>query len=145
MFYSKATRGFYDSGIHGENMPADVVEVSADDYAALLAAQSEGLEIVPDASGFPIAVSPPISVPHACTPAQGLVALFVLKRITEDDVFAAISQIADPVQQYTAKIGYQHAAAWERSSPTMQTMAQLLQLSGQDLDELFTYAVTVQV
>lgn len=83
--------------------------------------------------------------PQSCTPAQGLVALFALKSITEDDVLAAIGQIPDPVQQYTARIGYQHATTWERGSQTMLAMAQLLQLSETDLDELFSYAVNVQV
>lgn len=83
--------------------------------------------------------------PAICTPAQGLVALFALKNITEDSVLDAIAQIPDPVQQYTARIGYQRATTWERGSPTMQAMAQLLQLSDEDLDELFAYAVGVQV
>lgn len=82
---------------------------------------------------------------NTCTPAQGLVALFALKQITEEHILDAISQIPDPIQKYTARIGYQHATTWERNSPTMMAMAQLLQLSEQDLDELFTYAVSVQV
>ncbi len=85
------------------------------------------------------------ALPSNCTPAQGLVALFALKNITEDHVIAAISQIPDPVQQYTAKIGYQRATTWERNSPTMLAMSQLLQLSEQDLDALFTYAAGVNV
>ncbi|MEN2433764.1 hypothetical protein AAIL66_24260, partial [Comamonas sp. F1-6] len=83
--------------------------------------------------------------PGVCTPAQGLVALFAIKRITEDDVLAAIAHIPDEVQRYTVKIGYQRATTWERGSPAMQTMAQLLQLSEADLDELFTYAAGVAV
>ena len=88
---------------------------------------------------------PLLMKPQSCTPAQGLVALFALKNITEDNVLTAIDQIPDPVQQYTARIGYQRATVWERNSPTMQAMAQLLQLSGTDLDALFAYAVEVQV
>lgn len=83
--------------------------------------------------------------PRMCTPAQGLVALFAIKRITEDDVLAAIAHIPDEVERYTVKIGYQRATTWERGSPAMQTMAQLLQLSESDLDELFAYAVGVAV
>ncbi len=83
--------------------------------------------------------------PTACTPAQGLVALYAIKRITEEDVLAEIASIPDEVQRYTARIGYQRATTWERESQTMQTMAQLLQLSETDLDELFAYAVNVQV
>lgn len=87
----------------------------------------------------------PDSAAAACSPAQGLVALFAIKRITEDDVLAKIASIPDEVQRYTVKIGYQRATTWERGSPAMQTMAQLLQLSDSDLDELFTYAKSVAV
>lgn len=89
--------------------------------------------------------NPPPPKPTVCSPAQGLVALFAIKRITEDDVLQAIAQIPDEVQRYTVKIGYQRATTWERGSPAMQTMAQLLQLSESDLDELFVYAVGVAV
>lgn len=84
-------------------------------------------------------------VPQVCTPAQGLVALFAVKQITEDDLLAAINQIPNPVEQYTAKIGLQRATLWERQSNTMQNMAALLGLTEQDLDELFEYATTVSV
>lgn len=83
--------------------------------------------------------------PEVCTPAQGLVALYVLKRITEDNVLQAINSIPDDELRYTARIGYQRATSWERTSPTMQTMAQLLQLSESDLDELFTHAAGVNL
>ena len=89
--------------------------------------------------------NPPPAKPTACSPAQGLVALFAIKQITEDDVLNAIASIPDEVQRYTAKIGYQRTTTWERSSPAMQAMAQLLQLSETDLDELFAFAVNVQV
>lgn len=91
----------------------------------------------------PPAPEPP--APHSCTPAQGLVALYALKQLTEQDILNAIAQITDPVQRYTATIGYQRATTWERGSTTMQTMAQLLGLTDADLDELFAYAVGVTV
>ena len=81
----------------------------------------------------------------ACTQAQGLIALFVVKQITEAHVLEAIEKIADPVQRYTILIGYQRATTWERDSPTMQAMADLLQLNSDDMDDLFAHAVTVQV
>ena len=106
---------------------------------------ARGMDEITEAEAMTMARAENVLQPTRCTPAQGLVALFALKNITEDNVLAAISQIPDPVQQYTAKIGYQRATTWERNSPTMQAMAQLLQLSAQDLDALFTYAVEVQV
>ena len=84
-------------------------------------------------------------VPTSCTPAQGLIALYALKQITEQDIFGAIAQIPDPVQRYTATIGYQRATTWERGSVTMATMAQLLGLTDEDLDDLFAYSSGVKV
>ena len=83
--------------------------------------------------------------PQACTPAQGLIALYALQSITEEDIATAIAAIPDPVQRYSAQIGYTRATTWERTSATMQAMAVLLGLSESDLDALFTYAAGVQV
>ena len=145
IYYAGSTGGFYDSAIHGSGIPSDAVKISQDRYQELLNLQNSGQTIAAGEDGGPIAINEPPTAPTRCTPAQGLVALFALKNITEDNVLAAIAQIPDPVQQYTAKIGYQRATTWERGSPTMQAMALLLQLSEQDLDALFGYAVEVQV
>src|SRR5574344_1149858 len=79
--------------------------------------------------------------PVSCTPAQGLIALYALKQLTEQDILDAIGLIEDPVKRYTATIGYQRATTWERSSATTAVMAELLSLTDEDLDELFAYAV----
>lgn len=60
MFYSKATRGFYDLAIHGDNIPADAVGITAADHLALLEGQSKGQQIVADATGKPILQSAPL-------------------------------------------------------------------------------------
>ena len=90
-------------------------------------------------------VLPDPPAPTSCTPAQGLIALYALKQITEQDILDAIAQIPDPVQRYTVTIGYQRATTWERGSATMQAMAQLLGLTEADLDGLFAYASGVVV
>lgn len=59
MFYSKSTGGFYDAAIHGDNIPADAVEVSAEQHAALIEGQSRGKRIVADEAGRPVLVDPP--------------------------------------------------------------------------------------
>lgn len=59
MLYSKSTGGFYDSAIHGNNIPSDAVEITNDEHAALLAGQSEGKIIAADANGFPVLQDPP--------------------------------------------------------------------------------------
>ena len=59
MYASKTTSGFYDAAIHGDNMPADVVEITAEEHAALLDGQSHGKVIVADESGRPVLKDPP--------------------------------------------------------------------------------------
>ena len=86
-----------------------------------------------------------LPAPTTCTPAQGLIALYAIKQLTEQDILDEIAQITDPVQRYTATIGYQRATTWERGSATMQAMAQLLALTDEDLDNLFAYAAGVEV
>lgn len=83
--------------------------------------------------------------PSMCTPAQGLIALYALRGVTEQDLLATIAGIPDPVARYTAQVGLQRATTWNRDSPTMHAMAALLGLSEPDLDALFEYAVTVSV
>ncbi|WP_223538836.1 phage tail assembly chaperone [Pseudomonas sp. BF-R-12] len=63
MFTSKTTRGFYDAAIH-TTMPDDVVEISAENHAELLAGQSEGKVITWGDDGFPILVDPPAPSPE---------------------------------------------------------------------------------
>ncbi|MBS1198682.1 MAG: putative phage tail fiber protein [Proteobacteria bacterium] len=85
MFYSKSTGGFYDPEIHGEReievvqtdpdtgetidrwmemnpdtkIPADAVEITAEEHVALLAGQSAGQRIGSDAGGYPVLIDPP--------------------------------------------------------------------------------------
>ena len=94
----------------------------------------------------PFAVSDPLAQqPIICSPAQGLVALFAVKQITESDVNAAIAAITDPVARYTTQIAFARATEWRRDSASMQQLAALLGLTEADLDALFAFAVTVAV
>ena len=54
MRYSKSNRGFYSHEIHGDAIPADAVEITCDEHAALLAGQSAGLRIEADEHGRPV-------------------------------------------------------------------------------------------
>lgn len=53
MYYAASTGGFYSKAIHGDNMPADAVEISPERYAELLAGQTTGQRITGDADGNP--------------------------------------------------------------------------------------------
>ncbi len=88
---------------------------------------------------------PVITPQQTCSPAQGLVALFAVKQITESDVNTTIAAIPDPVARYTSQIAFARATEWMRDSASMQQLAALLGLTEADLDALFAFAVTVAV
>lgn len=58
-FFSKTTGGFYDTEIHGSQIPDGAVEITDEQHAALLVAQASGKRIEGDVSGAPVAVDPP--------------------------------------------------------------------------------------
>ena len=90
--------------------------------------------------------TPPIpATPSVCSPAQGLVALFAIKQITEANVNATIAAIADPVLRYTSQVAFARATEWRRDSASIQQLSALLGLTEADLDALFAFAVTVAV
>jgi hypothetical protein len=60
IFYSKSTNGFYADEIHGDKMPADVVEITDKQHAELLVGQSAGKRIATDKNGSPILIDQPI-------------------------------------------------------------------------------------
>lgn len=62
MFYSATTKGFYDPAIHGNNIPADAVEITTEEYTDLLDGQVGGKQIVPDENGRPILVNPVVDL-----------------------------------------------------------------------------------
>jgi hypothetical protein len=58
-FYSPNTGGFYLESVHGDTMPLDVVEVSVEEHAALMAGQTAGKRIQANEQGLPVLVDPP--------------------------------------------------------------------------------------
>lgn len=63
MFASKTTGGFYSAAIHGDNIPADAVEISCERHAELMAGQSNGKLIDFDEVGHPFLADPPPPAP----------------------------------------------------------------------------------
>lgn len=62
MFYSISTGGFYNIKHHGDNIPSDAVEITNDEYTALLESRSKGKQIIADESGRLITIDPPTPV-----------------------------------------------------------------------------------
>lgn len=55
-YYSPSLNGFFDDDIHGDKKPADIVELTDEEYHGLLEAQSQGRRIVRGHGNRPIAV-----------------------------------------------------------------------------------------
>ena len=64
VFYSQTTGGFYIREVHGDNIPADAVEITEAEHAALIEGQSNGKRIVADANGRPALQDPPPPTPE---------------------------------------------------------------------------------
>jgi len=58
MFSSKSTRSFYDPTVH-ISMPKDVIEITAERHAELMAGQAAGKVIDWGKDGFPVLTDPP--------------------------------------------------------------------------------------
>lgn len=58
MLFSPSTMGFYHPDIHGDAVPADCVEISAELHAELIGGQSEGNVIGVRPDGMPCLVPP---------------------------------------------------------------------------------------
>ena len=85
------------------------------------------------------------ATPQSCTPAQGLIALYELRGVTDADIVAMIDAIADPVEQYRARIAYTRTSDWQRTHPVIVLAAQQLSLTNDDIDALFAHAASVIV
>lgn len=139
--YSKSTRGFYDPAINPD-IPSDAVTVSDEDYAALIAAQAEGMEIVPDDDGCPVAQTvTAVIVPVSVTPRQAKLALLSAGLL--DDVEAAIEAIADATTKRVAQIEWEYAQEVRRDWPLLNAVAAQMGMTDAQIDELFTLAATL--
>ena len=58
MFYAESTGGFYSREIHGESIPADAIEITDEEHAALLSGQSQGKIVAADEDGSPVLADP---------------------------------------------------------------------------------------
>lgn len=69
MFFSSTLGGFYDPAIHGDTLPDDAIELSADEFTALILGQAQGMVLTVDSQGRPVLVDPPPN--HLYSPSTG--------------------------------------------------------------------------
>lgn len=74
---------------------------------------------------------------------QGLLALFKLKKIKDSDVDAVIDLIEDEDVRYEAKVNWTGASTFDNQSEFVNMVANLLELTEDDLNNLFALARTL--
>lgn len=135
LFYSGAARGFYDDAIHS-TMPADAVPITEQVWQAMLAAQSDGKQIEPDANGYPVAVDPPpLGPPQVVSRFQARAALHLAGLLPQVEAL-----MAAPETDALWRLAWTDAIEFRRDSPTLVAMAAALNLTEQQLDQLFITA-----
>ncbi len=139
MFYSPQTQGFYSSEIHGEDMPADVVEITEERHVELLEGQAAGQRIIPGDDGYPVLADRVVGVPQSVTRFQALAALHLAGHLP-----AVEAIMAAPETPMLAKLAWANALTFERSSPTLAALASSLGMTDADLDALFTAAASIE-
>lgn len=139
LYFAASTRGFYDDAIHA-SLPADAQPITEQQHANLLAAQSAGKVIEPDANGLPIAVDPPPPGPQQVVSRfQARAALHLAGLLT-----AVESMMADPATDTLARLAWTDAQEFRRTSPTLVAMASALSLTDEQLDQLFVTAAGIE-
>lgn len=135
--YSPSTGGFYLDTLHGESVPSDAVEITAEKRQQLLDGQASGQVIGVDANGLPVLVSPePLRV-MAVTMRQARLALLGAGKLGQID--AAIDGLPSP-QKEAARIEWEYSQEVQRNKPLVLALAPALGLDDAALDALFLAA-----
>lgn len=135
MKYAQSTGGFYLEAIHGENIPADAVEISDIRYVELLQGQEAGQQIVADGDGAPVLEWP------ALVPATRISALQGLKAIDHFGLASAYDAWAnDPARTFLERAFINRAQTWERDDATLIAAALALGIGEAELDAMFAWA-----
>jgi hypothetical protein len=140
MFYSPTTGGFYSQAIHGDSMPTDVVAITDERHADLLAGQAAGQRIVAGQDGAPMLADPPPYVPPpviVVTMRQARLALLAAGKLGQID--AAIDSLPSP-QKEAARIEWEYSQEVQRQKPLVLALAPALGLDAAALDALFLAA-----
>jgi acyl-CoA reductase-like NAD-dependent aldehyde dehydrogenase len=142
VLYSPSVGSFFVQAIHGNDIPSDVVEITAEEHAALFAAQAAGQVIRPGEGGKPEAVTPPAPpsgpppVPASITARQARLALLQAGLLDQVDAAVAAADRA-------AQLEWEYATTIDRGSALVQGLAANVPLTDAQLDALFTVAAAL--
>lgn len=105
--YSTTNNAFYDSAIHSR-MPEDALEISPEQYAALLAGQSAGQVIMPGKDGKPVLADPAPSHLHQWNGKEWTLDKAATSQLLAEAIDKGTEAINDAVEQ-----AYHHVTRFE--------------------------------
>lgn len=105
LFYSQSTGGFYDTAIHGDNIPADAVEITCEQHCALMEGQAQGKVITCNEQGHPCLCDPEPPSEDALKEACKAEA----KKRLEDTDFSQLPDVVDAIGNKAAFDAYRAA------------------------------------
>ena len=147
MKYSPSAHGFFPADVDYPSQPGDLIEITPEYHAELMAAQMAGASIVADNNGVPQAV-----MPTPPTEAEVLAAWRATAEVSRFQAFAALyadGKLDDAEAAVAAAggltvIAWQNAQVFKRSSPMMNALAPALGLDDEALDDLFLAAALIE-
>lgn len=135
--------GRYLLSVHGDNIPADAVEVSEELFWQTIN-ETDGIWKRDPETGeitkHPFHPAPPY-VPEQVTRAQGKAAL--IQAGLWQAVLDYVEGITDPTEKALADVALNDTQDWRRDSPFLNQAALAVGLSEEQLDDLFTAAAQI--
>jgi hypothetical protein len=137
MRFSPSTKGWYPLFISYPALPDDLIDVPDALYAALL-----GKAITVGDDGMPREYVPegPAPIPVSVTMRQARQALLATGRLAAVEL--AIASLPGALSEQ-ARIDWEFAATVDRESPTVALLAGALDMTPEDLDQLFVLAASI--
>lgn len=86
---------------------------------------------------------PPPTVPEQVSRAQGKAALIAAGLWS--DVLAYVDAITDPTEKALAEVALDDTTHWRRDSPTMQSISTALDITSEQMDDLFISASKINL
>ncbi len=135
MFYSATTNGFYSNEIHGQEIPEDAVEITKEQYIALIDGQASGKRITSDEDGQPVLAVPDtvITIPTKITMRQCRLQLLA------DDVLDQVETAIAEMDQ-AARIEWECGTVVDRANPLIPALMTVLDWDDDRADQFYTDA-----
>lgn len=139
IYFSPSQNAFYDTDIHTD-VPEDLLEISNEMHASLLAGQADGQIIGADDAGLPVLTRHPAPTEEeqlAAERARMVCTRFQLRAVLHSEGLLVAAEAAVAAADQIVRIGWADGATFRRDSATVLAIAEALTLPEAAVDQLF--------